>query len=93
MKKKTIIARAKVLAGKQEAFLEATEALIQGTRAESGNISYTLYQSTENSSDFIFYEEYKDQDAMNAHASSAHFNHFVKAIDGMLAEEMAIESF
>ena len=60
MEKKTIVARAKVLAEKQAAFLNATEALIQGTRAERGNISYTLYQSTENPSDFIFYEEYKD---------------------------------
>ena len=58
MEKKTIVARAKVLAEKQAAFLNATEALIQGTRAERGNISYTLYQSTENPSDFIFYEEY-----------------------------------
>ena len=88
MEKKTIVARAKVLAEKQAAFLNATEALIQGTRAERGNISYTLYQSTENPSDFIFYEN-----AMSVHATSEHFKSFVETIDGMLAEEMVIESF
>lgn len=93
MEKKTIVARAKVLAEKQAAFLNATEALIQGTRAERGNISYTLYQSTGNPSDFIFYEEYKDENAMSVHAASKHFKSFVETIDGMLAEEMVIESF
>ena len=52
MEKKTIVARAKVLAEKQAAFLNATEALIQ-----------------------------------------EHFKSFVETIDGMLAEEMVIESF
>mgnify|MGYP000001474545 FL=1 len=93
MGKKTIVARVKILAEKQAAFLNATEVLIQETRAEKGNISYTLYQSTENPSDFIFYEEYKDENAMSVHATSEHFKSFVETIDGMLAEEMVIESF
>lgn len=93
MEKKTIIARAKVLEGKADLFLKAAEDLIQGTRAESGNISYTLYRNTETATDFLFYEEYESPEAMTVHAASAHFNSFVQAIDGMLAEDMIIESF
>lgn len=93
MEKKTIVARAKVVEGREVEFLKAAEALIRGTRAERGNISYTLYKSTETESDFLFYEEYESAEAMAVHANSAHFNTFVKTIDGMLAKEMVIESF
>ena len=45
MEKKTIVARVEVLPGKEQAFLQAADALIKGTRAEEGNISYNLYQN------------------------------------------------
>ena len=48
MEKKTIVARVEVLPGKEQAFLQAADALIKGTRAEEGNISYNLYQNPSN---------------------------------------------
>ena len=59
MEKKTIVARVEVLPGKEQAFLQAADALIKGTRAEEGNISYNLYQNPSQPVAFIFYEEYK----------------------------------
>lgn len=70
MEKKTIVARVEVLPGKEQAFLQAADALIKGTRAEEGNISYNLYQNPSQPVAFIFYEEYKDQHAMDIHAAS-----------------------
>ena len=67
MEKKTIVARVEVLPGKEQAFLQAADALIKGTRAEEGNISYNLYQNPSQPVAFIFYEEYKDQRAMDIH--------------------------
>ena len=43
MEKKTIVARAEVLPGKEQEFISKAEPLIQGTRAEEGNISYSIY--------------------------------------------------
>ena len=60
---------------------------------EPGNVSYNLYQSPFDSTMFIFYEEYKDEDAFNAHANSEHFKAFADAIPNMLAEELNIEQF
>ena len=57
MEKKTIVARVEVLPGKEQAFLQAADALIKGTRAEEGNISYNLYQNPSPPVAFIFYEE------------------------------------
>lgn len=93
MKKKTIVARVEVLPGKEQEFISKTEPLIQGTRAEEGNISYNLYQNPSNPVSFIFYEEYKDQHAMDVHAASVHFQAFGKAIEELLASDLIIESF
>lgn len=93
MEKKTIVARVEVLPGKEKEFISKAEPLIQGTRAEEGNISYNLYQNPSSPTAFIFYEEYKDQHAMNVHAASVHFQAFGKAIEGLLASELIIESF
>ena len=93
MEKKTIVARVEVLPGKEQAFLQAADALIKGTRAEEGNISYNLYQNPSQPVSFIFYEEYKDQHAMDVHAASPHFQTFGEAIKGMLASDLIIETF
>ena len=70
MEKKTIVARVEVLPGKEQAFLQAADALNQRYKAEEGNISYNLYQNPSQPVAFIFYEEYKDQRAMDIHAAS-----------------------
>lgn len=93
MEKKTIVARVEVLNGKEQEFINVAGALIEGTLAEEGNISYNLYQCPSNPTAFIFYEEYKDQHAMDVHAASAHFKTFAKAIGNMLASDLKIESF
>lgn len=93
MEKKTIVARVEVLPGKEQEFIKAADSLILGTRAEEGNISYNLYQNPANPASFIFYEEYKDRHAMDLHAASAHFRAFGKAIEGLLASDLIIESF
>ena len=66
----------------QEELLKAFDAVVKGTRQEPGNISYILYQDVSNPAKFTFVEVWKSQDAIAAHSSSAHFQEFVKAIDG-----------
>lgn len=91
--KTTVVARVFVKEGKEAAFLEITTPLIQATRAEEGNISYILYQSTTDPKEFIFYEEYKDDAALKTHASSAHFAAFADAIKDILAKDLIIEDY
>ncbi|NDV57818.1 putative quinol monooxygenase [Bacteroides sp. 519] len=93
MEKKVIVARIEVLKGKEKDFLAIVPALIEGTRNEEGNLIYTLYQNPFNESEFIFYEEYKDQDAIRKHGSNAHFQDFAKNVQPLLAKEMDIQTF
>ncbi len=93
MEKKTIVARLEVQKGKEKEFISVAQPLIEGTRSEEGNISYNLYQNPSKPAAFIFYEEYKDQHAMDLHASSAYFKEFGKNIESLLASELIIETF
>lgn len=91
--KTTIVCRVLVKEGQEAAFIETAKVLIEATRQEPGNVSYNLYQSPFDSKTFIFYEEYKDDDAFNTHANSAHFKAFADAIPPMLAADLNIEQF
>ena len=94
VKEKTVIvARVMVKAGQEKAFIDIAAKLVTATRAEAGNLFYSLYQSTENPSEFIVYEEYKDDAAFEAHASSAHFAAFAAATNDMMEGEMILDHF
>ena len=67
--------------------------LVEATRAEEGNVSYTLYQSPEQPTTFIFYEAYKDAAAFETHASSEHFKAFADAITDLLDGDLLVEKF
>jgi len=91
--KTVIVARIAVKEGQEKAFIEIASKLVAATRAEEGNLFYTLYQSTENPSVFIIYEEYKDDAAFEIHENSTHFAAFVEAINDMVAGELVIDQF
>jgi quinol monooxygenase YgiN len=91
--KTTIVARVKVKEEKVKDFLELTKPLVEATRNEPGCISYELFQSASDPSSFIFYEEYKDDSAFNAHGNSDHFKTFAAGVPELTAEEMKVEQF
>jgi len=94
VKEKTVVvARLMVKEGQEKAFIEIASKLVAATRAEEGNLFYTLYQSTVNPSEFIIYEEYKDDAAFEVHASSAHFAAFSEAAGDIMAGELVIDQF
>ena len=91
--KTAIVARVEVKQGQEKAFIEIASKLVEATRAEEGCLFYMLYQSTENPSIFVFYEEYKDDEAFETHAASAHFAAFAEAIGDMTAGELVVDQF
>lgn len=48
MEKKTIVARVEVLPGKEQAFLQAADALIKGTRQKRGILVITYIKTRHN---------------------------------------------
>ena len=92
-KKKVIVARVVVKEGQEAAFISVASTLVEATRKEPGCLFYTLYQSPLDTKSFIFYEEYKDQAAFDAHANSDHFKAFAGAIGDMLDGDLVIGEF
>ncbi len=74
--KKIISAQIFIKPEKVNDFMAATQALIEKSRAEAGCISYTLYQDPQDKTKFFFFEEWKNQAAVDAHFATEHFQNF-----------------
>jgi autoinducer 2-degrading protein len=63
----TFIARLTVKAGQEAEFERIMRAAVPRVREEPGNHAYVFHRSSENPQVFMFYEEYDDQAALDAH--------------------------
>ncbi|MBK5721808.1 antibiotic biosynthesis monooxygenase [Dysgonomonas sp. Marseille-P4677] len=93
MAKKIVVARLQVVKGKEKEYLSLVTPLIEATKSECGNLVYKLYQDIQNSSEFIAYEEYVNEEAFNKHCSTEFFQSFAKDVQILLAKEIDIQIF
>ena len=78
----TIVATVTVKPEFKEDVLKAIKTVVDATRKEPGNIFYDVFEDINNPLKFVFIETWKSQAAIDSHNKSAHFNDFVKAVDG-----------
>lgn len=64
---------------------------IEASRKEEGNVSYNFYTGKEDKNKFFFVEVWKDDEAIETHNASEHFQKFVGAFMPMLAKAPVIE--
>ncbi|GAB6159938.1 putative quinol monooxygenase [Howardella ureilytica] len=74
----------------RDKFLELCEEIIEGTRAEAGNISYALHENISDRNHLTFIEEWKDQDAIDFHNNSEHFVKIVPQLKDLCSDEPRI---
>ena len=75
---RALIAYMKVLPGTELQFLQEANVVIEKSRSESGNITYQLHQSVTNPQQFVFYELFTSDDALQYHRNSKHVKAFLK---------------
>jgi quinol monooxygenase YgiN len=63
----TFIARLTVKAGQEAEFERIMRMAVPKVRQEPGNHAYIFHRATDNPRVFMFYEEYDDQAALDAH--------------------------
>jgi quinol monooxygenase YgiN len=63
--------------GMEEKCKECIRILQEHSRREPGCLMYVGHQSTENPRKFLFYEQYKDQVALDAHRATPYFKQYV----------------
>jgi quinol monooxygenase YgiN len=79
----TIIARLKAKPGSEAALQEAFQDMIKTVRAEEpGCQAYVLHKSKKDASQFVWYEVYSDQAAVDTHMKTPH----MKAMGGRIKD-------
>ncbi|MTH55210.1 antibiotic biosynthesis monooxygenase [Bacillus mangrovi] len=76
----TINAIMKAKEGREEELFAAMKKAIAPSRAEEGCISYDLHRSKEDKGVFVFFENWKDQEAVDAHIASPHYQAYREEI-------------
>ena len=86
----TIVATIVVKSEYKDEVLKAIKTVVDATRKESGNIFYDVFEDVSNPLKFVFIETWKSQAAIDSHNKAAHFNDFVKAVEGKATLEASI---
>ncbi|MPZ14386.1 MAG: antibiotic biosynthesis monooxygenase [Chloroflexi bacterium] len=68
-----VVAKWTARKGEEKAVATAIQHLIQPSRAEPGMLLYEPHRDPENPCVFLFYEQYADKAAYDAHLASEHF--------------------
>jgi quinol monooxygenase YgiN len=74
----TILARVRAKPGQEARLLQELKRLPAATRAEEGCVSYDLHQSQSDPALFVFYENWANQAALNAHFETRYLQAFLK---------------
>ncbi|WP_139491534.1 putative quinol monooxygenase [Brevibacillus dissolubilis] len=77
----------------REQFLTHAREVTKHSRAESGNISYGFFESTEYENSFVVLEKWEDQAAIDYHVKTPHFVEFMQSVQELLAEPTHPEIF
>src|SRR5580658_1462473 len=64
--------------------IRLANAMLEPSRNEAGCISYDFYERP-SSHDYLFFEEWADQAALEFHFQTPHFQEFIKEFSGLLA--------
>ena len=86
----TINAIMKVDPSKREDYLELVKPLVEGASKEEGSLLYKQFEQTDEPNTFAYIEQYKYEEAVEAHNNSEHFQQFFKELSQYLTEKPAI---
>ena len=87
-----IVAKKLVKEGKVQEFKEIVGELVEKSLAEEGNVFYSINVSTKNPRMLAFIECWRDQEVLDIHNATEHFQRIVPAINE-LCEESSAEFF
>ena len=63
----SLVAKLTIKEGKEQDFIDAMKDVVPAVRDEPGNNAYIMSRSKDNPRMFVFYEEYTDKAAFDAH--------------------------
>lgn len=88
-----IAGKFKVKPERREDIIALARSLFDASRAEPGNISYNFYEDKGSENGFLFFEEWKDQEAIDFHFQTPYFKGFMEKFPDMIVGEPKIKIY
>lgn len=88
-----IVATFRVRPDAVEEFRALAVDLVEGSRAEDGNLTYDLCVSRDDTASFVMLETWRDDAAIEAHNASAHFTALVPRMVDLCAEPPSVVQY
>jgi quinol monooxygenase YgiN len=90
-----IVVTAKLIVrpGKDDAMRELAQMLAAPSRNEDGNVSYACFRDALEPHTWFYFEEWRDQEALDAHFRSPHFARAGAALGDLLAAPPAVKVY
>lgn len=82
-----------VIAGAEDAFLEASRTNASSSRQEEGCTRFEVVQQVEDPTRFMLIEGWVGEDAVTTHRATAHYAAWRAAVDDLMADERRAERF
>lgn len=76
---------------KRSELIALCKSMIAPSKAEAGCIQYNFYQDVSDKNKFFFYEEWKDQSAIDFHFATDHFISFQPKFAAMITDEVDLK--
>ena len=78
---------------KHDEALEFAEALVEQSNQEDGMIDYRAATDVQNTNTLRFFEQYEDEEAVESHTQTDHYQEFEAALPDLLSGEPEILRF
>jgi len=79
-----LIAMLKAQKGKEKKVEEILRGMVPSVQNEKGTLKYILHRSRKDPTEFLFYEEYVDQAALDFHGGTSYFKDLGRNLNGLL---------
>ena len=78
---------------KRQRFIELAKAGVEPTRAEPGNISYSFYEEEGVSNSFLYFEEWKNREALTHHLQQSYITPLLAEILDLVEEKPKVRVY
>ncbi len=79
-----VVGRVRSDADRRTGLIGVALAVARASREEDGCLGYRFYEDTEVENDFVFVEEWKDEEALQRHFRTAHIADFMRSVPATL---------
>ncbi len=79
-----VVGRVNSDADRRIGLIDAAQALARASRQEEGCLGYRFYEDTEGEHEFVFVEEWKDEEALQRHFRTPHIAEFMRSVPATL---------